>query len=246
MLKNNIKKQTLTHKYLKEKKSLVTVANELNCSVGIILNRFKFYNIKTRTLSEGRKCIKTQPGTIHGESNKKHYCIESNCNNEISYKNYKLGNGRCKKCNGKIFKISRLDKNNPNYKHGLTNNTNCIDCGNKIAINRQRCRKCSSEFYIKFNHWNYISELNRNYPYKFNKELKNQIRKRDNYNCQNLECNKIQKETDRALSVHHIDYDKENLNPDNLISLCINCHMKTNFNRDYWYAYYSYINKRDK
>ncbi|TXH47080.1 MAG: HNH endonuclease, partial [Desulfurellales bacterium] len=38
----------------------------------------------------------------------------------------------------------------------------------------------------------------------------------------------------RKLQVHHIDYDKKNSHPDNLIALCHSCHMKTNFNRSYW------------
>jgi len=28
--------------------------------------------------------------------------------------------------------------------------------------------------------------------------------------------------------------DKKNCNPDNLLTLCKNCHQKTNFNRKYW------------
>jgi len=31
-----------------------------------------------------------------------------------------------------------------------------------------------------------------------------------------------------------IDYDKLNIKPKNLISLCHSCHMKTNYNREYW------------
>ena len=41
-------------------------------------------------------------------------------------------------------------------------------------------------------------------------------------------------ENGRRLCVHHIDYDKENLDFDNLISLCHSCHGKTNFNQNYW------------
>ena len=35
-------------------------------------------------------------------------------------------------------------------------------------------------------------------------------------------------------AVHHIDYDKENNEDWNLMTLCNCCHMKTNFNREYW------------
>jgi len=38
-----------------------------------------------------------------------------------------------------------------------------------------------------------------------------------------------------------IDYDKTNCNEKNLISLCGLCNRKANYNRDYWFAYYSYI-----
>jgi len=77
------------------------------------------------------------------------------------------------------------------------------------------------------------------YPWYFNNELKNKIRKRDNFTCKN--CNKNEELFYRKLDVHHIDYNKENCNENNLITLCIYCHLKTNTNRDYWYAYYRYI-----
>jgi hypothetical protein len=70
------------------------------------------------------------------------------------------------------------------------------------------------------------------YPYDFTNELRELIRKRDNYKCQICGC--PQEECLRKLSVHHIDYDKKNLNPDNLISLCIKCHIKTNYNREHY------------
>ena len=75
----------------------------------------------------------------------------------------------------------------------------------------------------------------------FNKQLKEEIRERDNYRCQNKDCNCTQKENGKQLDVHHIDYDKKNCNPDNLTSLCIKCHRKTNSNRDYWFAYFTYL-----
>jgi len=73
--------------------------------------------------------------------------------------------------------------------------------------------------------------------------LRNCIRQRDNYICQ--ECGIHQDEIDngriKKLDVHHIDYNKLNCNPDNLITLCRNCHMKTNFNREYWKQYFIII-----
>jgi len=70
------------------------------------------------------------------------------------------------------------------------------------------------------------------YGVEFNKEFKEQIRQRDNHTCQ--ECGKIQEELKRKLSIHHIDYNKKNNSPLNLISLCIRCHIKTQINRKHW------------
>ena len=63
--------------------------------------------------------------------------------------------------------------------------------------------------------------------------LKRSIRERDHYTCGI--CKKQQE--DVTFAVHHIDYNKENCNPDNLITLCSSCHSKTNHNREYWSEY---------
>lgn len=68
------------------------------------------------------------------------------------------------------------------------------------------------------------------YSIDWTETLRRSIRERDNYICQL--CNRIQ--GDKAHSIHHINYDKKNNNPQNLITLCINCHSKTNTNREYW------------
>lgn len=70
------------------------------------------------------------------------------------------------------------------------------------------------------------------YPSFWNKELKETIRKRDNYTCQVCGC--PQKECDRALDVHHIDFNEKNLDENNLISLCRYCHNKTKGNKKHW------------
>ena len=74
------------------------------------------------------------------------------------------------------------------------------------------------------------------YGLKFNERLKEQIRKRDNHRCQ--ECLHSQKWLGYKLPIHHIDYNKQNNNPNNLISLCKNCHGKTNFEREDWIKYF--------
>ena len=70
------------------------------------------------------------------------------------------------------------------------------------------------------------------YPLGWNHTFKEQIRNRDGYKCQLCGC--PQAECIRKLSVHHIDYNKKNINSDNLITLCTICHSKTNHNRQKW------------
>jgi len=74
------------------------------------------------------------------------------------------------------------------------------------------------------------------YGIKFNRKLKGFIRKRDNYTCQ--ECGYIEEKLGYNLHIHHIDYNKQNNNPSNLIGLCRTCHLQTNFNRGDWEKYF--------
>ena len=70
------------------------------------------------------------------------------------------------------------------------------------------------------------------YTSEWTKKLRENISDRDCYICQG--CGTEYQSTTTKLHVHHIDYDKSNCSVDNLITLCISCHMKTNFNRDFW------------
>ena len=65
------------------------------------------------------------------------------------------------------------------------------------------------------------------YSLDWTRALKKAVRERDNYLCQLC----IVK---RGIQVHHIDYNKKNCNPENLITLCRSCHSKTNEHREKW------------
>lgn len=79
------------------------------------------------------------------------------------------------------------------------------------------------------------------YDYKFNKEFKNLVRLRDNFCCMN--CGISEQKSiiliNRALSVHHIDYNKKNTCLINCITLCGSCNNKANFNRKEWENYFN-------
>ena len=74
-------------------------------------------------------------------------------------------------------------------------------------------------------------------PYCFewsSKEFKNFIKERDGNRCLNPACfGNIHR-----LSVHHIDYNKKNCEPENLITLCVSCNSRANKDREWhtdWY-----------
>ena len=139
----------------------------------------------------------------------------------------------------RLFKEGKL----VSWRKGLTKETD------------ERIRN-GAEKLSKFNKENSLFILDKNpnwrggisfepYGIEFNKQLKEQIRKRDNYRCQ--QCFRHQSELFRMtkvgrrpakLDVHHIDFNKNNHNYDNLISLCRNCHSQTNFNREQWTQYF--------
>ncbi len=90
---------------------------------------------------------------------------------------------------------------------------------------------------------------NSEYPIEFNDILKEKIRKRDNYQCQNKDCNITEEKHlivyGQVLCIHHIDYNKQNCKENNLTTLCNNCHLKTNHNRNYWINYFKKIDIRE-
>lgn len=75
------------------------------------------------------------------------------------------------------------------------------------------------------------------YSKEFSSALKERIRFLGNYRC--FICGCTQLENGMALDVHHIDYNKKNSSIQNLIALCVSCHRKTNWNREYWLKYFN-------
>ncbi len=79
------------------------------------------------------------------------------------------------------------------------------------------------------------------YTINWTNTLKLSILERDRYKCRI--CRKHQVELNEKLCVHHIDYNKKNCNPENLITLCRSCHTKTNTNRNKWIIYFKELLK---
>jgi len=116
-------------------------------------------------------------------------------------------------------------------------------CGQEITWRKKHCKSCAMKIRFsnpkeiekfvrrKEKHYNWQNGKSfEKYGCYFTNKLKQEIRKRDNYKCYICKLNK-------KLDIHHIDYNKKNCDKNNLIGLCKSCHMKTNFNRDYWKKY---------
>lgn len=81
------------------------------------------------------------------------------------------------------------------------------------------------------------------YGFEFNNKFKRATRRRDNQIC--MLCGIHREKLNEALSIHHINYDKQCNLPQNVISLCRRCHMKTNFDRGIWIKHFqSLLTKR--
>jgi len=70
------------------------------------------------------------------------------------------------------------------------------------------------------------------------KEYKHDIRERDGNRCLNPYCDS-KKSND--LVIHHIDYNKKNCGPNNLITVCRSCNFKANIDREWHTAWYNAI-----
>lgn len=221
-------KQFLTQKYSKERLASTTIAKIINCSDTLVRLYLKKFKIKT--LYNERFA----PNYIDGRTIKEVFC--SDCNKKLSTYTAK----RCRKC---YYKFS-IGKNNPNFRHGWFK---CPDCGKELKHNLSkphRCWKCYQKFNKGANHPRWLEGISKfPYAFEFTLELKEEIRIRDSQKCQkcNKSSNQNQKESRKLLPVHHINYNKQDCRKENLITLCSSCHTKSNTNRDYWFAYYTYL-----
>jgi hypothetical protein len=170
---------------------------------------------------------KTNPNYKDGRTLTQHYCIDCGC--KINWQQATYRSGLCLCC-------SRKGNRNPNFRHG---NFKCKICNKEFTYRESVtgiCRLCA----IGKNHWSYIhGQYKAPYSIEFTKRLKLKIRTRDNFECQC--CGLKENKSNRNLDVHHIDYNKQNCKEDNLIATCGNCNRKANYNRDYWFAYYTYL-----
>jgi len=105
----------------------------------------------------------------------------------------------------------------------------------------QRGRRCSTCKVINMSgekHHNWKGGIScEPYCQDWTKEFKDYIKERDGHKCLNPDCFR----NIYRLSVHYIDYNKKNCEPQNLITLCTSCNSRANKDRSWHEAWYESI-----
>ncbi len=97
---NYITNNFLKIEYIKKGNSIPIIANQLNCSKSLILERLVKYNIPRRTYSESTKGISKNKNNkfnyIDGRTSKTYYCRI--CNKKICMETALYGSHTCNSC----------------------------------------------------------------------------------------------------------------------------------------------------
>ncbi len=129
--------------------------------------------------------------------------------------------------------ISKAKKGIPNSK-AHNEKVRLANLGKKAS--KETKEKMSASHRLE-KHWNWQGGKSKEiYPDGWNYKLKSKIRKIYNYTCQY--CQIKEKDSNWSLEVHHIDYNKQNLNLENFVLLCKSCHSRCHGNKNWWKKFY--------
>ena len=139
--------------------------------------------------------------------------------------------------------ISYKGENNPSYGRTLSKEHRAILLetltGREVSGETRIKLSCTAQN-ITRDEWTHFISCD---PYCqiWTEEFKEMIKERDNHTCQNPDCWK----TSKRICGHHIDYNKKNCNPWNIITICLSCNTRANTDRDYWQKFYEDIMKEN-
>lgn len=224
-IKNDYKKE---FKFIKESflnLSNVEISKGLNISTSKVITIMKKFGIK-RPNGLGRKL--SPNGGRHSEETKnkirnslKGRTLPLNVRRKIGLAN------RGKKLNPELKKrLSDMKKGAKNPFYGKNHSKKSRD---QMSLNRQGEK-----------HHNWMGGKSfEPYTCDFNPRFKRKIKERDSYTCQICNINKYDvKQLKTILVIHHVNYDKILSIPQNCITLCNRCHIKTNYNRTHWTKFF--------
>lgn len=211
----------LYHNYVVLGKSTRKIAKECGAGKSTIWKWIKKYNIPRRTISEA---MAGEKNPMYGKKQSKEHRQRISaimCRAALRGLDHPFYGKKFSDEHRQKLSESHTGERNPFYGKSHTEETR-----HKMAI-QKRGQK----------HWNWRGGISsKAYGPEFGNILRSQIRERDGFICQ--ECHQVEEQLRYPLSVHHIDYDKENNSPENLISLCKSCHSQTNFGREDWIEYF--------
>ena len=169
------------------------------------------------------------------------------CDKEFERSNTAIrkGEGRCcsRECLGTYRSTYLTGEKAANWK-GRTTVGKCEQCGKEMRVRQARRKDGRDRFCSRPCYHNWFAEAHQGanshlwrgghepYPVGWTGFVRRKVRERFDNRC--AICGKTEQENKRKMAVHHIDYDKKNLDSGNLIALCHSCHGKTNINRSYW------------
>lgn len=227
-------------KYIIERLSMSEIGKICAVSCSTIFRELKKHGIKTRNRSEalkGRKFTKVwrkkislaKKGCSFTEEHKKKLSIV-----RIGVKLSKETRRKMAESRRKFYQKYPLPRGE---KHHLWGKHRSEKTKEKLRETSRKWRQENPDFLRGKNSPAWLGGISfEPYGIEFNEKLKEEIRKRDNYACQMLDCNAIQ--NGKKFPIHHKDYNKRNNEDWNLVTLCHSCHSKTNTNREYWENYF--------
>ncbi len=173
--------------------------------------------------------------------------VEKSCS--VCGKDYSVTafNSNSNFCSLQCYGVSQKGIKREKKQEKFTKNK-CLVCGNEYEIrtcHSHRSKTCSDECSRKYRSTISSGENNASWkgglskmPYPYNwPEISKVIRDRDGNVCMNPNC----KYPNSIIAVHHIDYDKTNCDPKNLITICSRCNLDANIGRSDWYSFYMNI-----
>jgi len=216
-----------------------------------------YSDVKESFIQVGYTLLSTRYINAHTDL---YYICDKGHKSTIRWANFQQGK-RCGKCSGnvlltyeevvKIFDaegyiliskeyIKSIDKLEYRCPQGHIHNITLGSFNSGV-----RCPTCATISTYGAGHWNWQGgkSIEPYCPVWSDKGYKADIRNRDNNVCQNPYCYK----NDSLLHIHHIDYDKKNCHPSNLVTVCRACNARANFDR-YWHKgwYQTIMSKKFK
>ena len=212
-LKKVLTKEFLKNEYFIKRKSTIQIAKEVGCHYCVIGRYLKKFGMKTNQskIRKGKKLNTRLVKIFTKDYLYNEYILKDRTSNDIANEHNTVHE----------VVLRYLRKFNIQIR-------NSKQAGIKGGIRAEK-------------HWNWLGGCKSNgHTYIFRKK-RHLIIERDNFICQNCGMTKEEHfvKFNCDFNVHHIDYNKENDNDNNLITLCKSCHGFTHKTKQNWKRHFN-------